>query len=302
MIDSSSPAATRSSGEGQVQRGRLLWHFEPYSIRKGAMDMFLPEHASQTGLRSLPRPTAHARRAFTLIELLVVISIIALLISILLPALGAARAAARRTQCLSNQRQIGIAAEVYMDMYDGYMPAAGDNYNGDWTPAWDKILAVEAMDKDLTLTPPGTNGWWAGGRTNARVLLCPADENEDVSPWGAVEPAYGSYGLHDAIGNYGNDTPRFHDEFVADFGAGQASELAWMFEMNEGAKSTINWNHGYTTNTWEHRHPEMGQGSNLLFADMHAEAQTANPQGTVAGDAYGRARAAWTYDFAFRRR
>lgn len=62
-----------------------------------------------------------AHHAFTLIELLVVISIIALLISILLPALQQARKSAQGVQCLSNQRQIGIRMSTYSNTYDSWV-------------------------------------------------------------------------------------------------------------------------------------------------------------------------------------
>jgi prepilin-type N-terminal cleavage/methylation domain-containing protein len=68
------------------------------------------------------RPRCKSNRGFTLIELLVVIAIIAILASLLLPALSKAKAAAQRTACLNNLRQLGLSVSLYLDDFPTFPP------------------------------------------------------------------------------------------------------------------------------------------------------------------------------------
>lgn len=65
---------------------------------------------------------SRAHRAFSLVELLVVVAIIGTLVALLLPAVQAARASARRTHCASNMRQVGIAVHQFANAHDGRFP------------------------------------------------------------------------------------------------------------------------------------------------------------------------------------
>ena len=92
------------------------------------------------------RAAISSSRGFTLVELLVVIGIIAVLVSLLLPALNKARTAAQDIQCMSNLRQIGMAAAMYAVEWKGHVPIRDrptwlhKNNQNEGRLGWDKML------------------------------------------------------------------------------------------------------------------------------------------------------------------
>src|SRR5688572_25826717 len=99
------------------------------------------------------------RRGFTLVELLVVIAIIGVLVALLLPAVQAAREAARRMQCSNHLKQIGIALHNYHDVFQSlpfgararYVQVSGTAPVGqNWGPSWYVGLLSFAEQKPLS--------------------------------------------------------------------------------------------------------------------------------------------------------
>ena len=145
--------------------------------------------------------TGARRRAFTLVELLVVIGIIAILISVLLPTLSRARESAKRTQCLSNLRQISVFLNMYANANNQQVPlgawsggdigrnvAEGNNYHLSYVsnpPDGDPPRKVRYVQLGLLIKAGYVKEDRAGG--SALIFFCPSFAGDIYHAFDAVE-------------------------------------------------------------------------------------------------------------------
>ena len=157
------------------------------------------------------------RFGFTLIELLVVVAVIALLISILLPALRGARDLAKRSACLSNERQIATAWQLYFNEYDDrFLQAMNANKNFGGGQGTHPIVVPPLGPNHPILKPlnPFLGLELVVPLDQAEAYRCPADDGVDVA-----QPRHFSY-----VGSS-------YTTNVILVGPGQISTIGWPFSI-----------------------------------------------------------------------
>lgn len=207
------------------------------------------------------------RRGFTLIELLVVISIIATLAALVLPAVQNARATARRTQCQSNLRNVGVAVQAYATAHKGQVPPLTGGFNinfgtgsaplpspAPWSVHLLPYLEQQALYDRLQSNNNDTAVYSAANTTNGlsitaiEAYICPDDQNGgngsisfvanagyiDATVWGTAGDQSHEVGNYDYAFD-GTSAPNSADD--AEVAA--SSGVFWRSNNNGGQVSTL---------------------------------------------------------------
>jgi prepilin-type N-terminal cleavage/methylation domain-containing protein/prepilin-type processing-associated H-X9-DG protein len=212
--------------------------------------------------------TLKRKTGFTLIELLVVVAIIAVLVAILLPALGNARDQARTNQCSSNLRQVGTFWMMYWNENRDYIPPmqAWWNWGGTYGPNPSDLWNLGGQ----WLRPEQRPMYFRSNQdyawiNNPQLLICPNDNKNQIA-WNITDPAWWHVGTSYANNPFlvaANGTTSYIPRSVT--AIDQPSRLILLGDTTMLIQSSPI---GVAGGTW---HDSMGyRRNNILFFDGHA--------------------------------
>jgi len=217
-------------------------------------------------------------RGFTLIELLVVVAIIALLIAILLPSLGRARAMTERTTCAANLKAQGTSFAIYAAQYNDSVPISATN-GSNWL--WDEPPMFG--DQLLSSNPAAT----LDANSVRKIFYCPANPGQNADGLWAFTGSIRVMGygyLNDRPGSSftgvinfnparnGTNTQRYNRKFSSQ-NSSTTTEMAFDAIIQGGDGSYTSIKGGYKdAHTSSHlSNLDKPEGQNIMFCDAHVE-------------------------------